>query len=202
MLTLLPSGAKLRGLRSISGIALLPFDLGNTEESAVSKILTPEDYPETFRGLKEGTVFNAHPDDYKLDSHPIKVNVFIYKPSRRQRLSYVNPRKSRITSSRRPPSCVIQVSQCRCRSPTLCADGLAVAILMSDSADYIKTIMMGRSNNLNGLPKVHQPANIAGLPLFFLLDVHFKHASVSELQYDGEDVSHFACDLQPTFKHF
>lgn len=60
----------------------------NLENSPESGSLTPEDYryPVIYRGLKEGTVMYAHPEDYNFDSRPMRPIVFFCKDGARQRL--------------------------------------------------------------------------------------------------------------------
>jgi hypothetical protein len=155
--------------------------------------------------LKEGTVRYAHPDDYKIDLHPINPNVFIYKAGGRQRLFLRASTKLDTTTY----TTATYLFDTGCSVPLQISEYLSKKICgrirKSDSADYIKSTMMSRENNLTvhyDLPNVHKPANFAGLPLFFLLGVGFKHDSVGNLEYDEEGVSHDACTVDPSFKYF
>lgn len=195
-----------RLLTTVSGAGLIPVvDPGNMEDSAVSILLIPEDYPASFRGLKEGTVLYAHPDDYKSDVEPIKPYVFLYKAGARQQLFL---RASTKVDDKKYTTATYMFDT-GCSVPLQISENLnnkiRGRILKSDSADYIKSTMANRENNLTvhyDLPKVHKPANIAGLPLFFLLNVTFKHESVGRLENDEEGVSRDACTIDPTFKFF
>jgi hypothetical protein len=143
--------------------------------------------------LKKGTVQYAHPDDYKFDSHPIKPNVFIYKAGGRQRLFLRASTKLDSTTF----TTATYLFDTSCSVPLQISEYLNKKIrgriLKSDSADYIEFTMTNRVNNLTvhyNLPNVHKPANFAGLPLFFLLGVRFKHEGVGGLEYDEDGLSH------------
>eukprot|EP01031_Cornospumella_fuschlensis_P024681 gene24681-29824_t len=200
-----PVRSSFRGLTSITGSGILPVDPDLYEQSPVSVLLVPEDFPATFRGIVPGTVLYAHPDDYKVDTTPVKPSIFVYKDGARTRLFMRASTRISDTSF----TAATYVFDTGCSVPmqisALLRKRIATRILRSDGPDYLKTGLVGGNTSITlhyDLPRLHQPANFMGLPMFFLLKIAFKHTQMGRLEYDEEGVARDVCTFDENFKYF
>lgn len=159
--------------------------------SPAATMLIPEDYPKMFRGISK---LYAHPEDYCIDSEPIKPNLFLYKPDTRIRLFLRISIK--ISENQFTAATFLFDTGCCPHfnvSPVL-KNLIRCRIEKSDiGADYLVTNVNGESAKCivkEDLPEIHKPANVMGLPMFFLLGLSFQQNRVAAFEYDGDDIAH------------
>lgn len=146
-------------------------------QSPAASILLPEDYPKRFRGY-------AHPEDYRIENEPIQPNLFLYKPDTRLRLFL---RMSIQISDNQFTAATFLLDTACCPhfnvSPML-KNMIRKRIKKSDiGADYLVTKVKGESA---ACIVKEGPANVMGLPMFFLLGLSFQPNPV----YDEENIAH------------
>ena len=172
------------------------FHDGIIEEEKVESVgtLVAEDFPKLFRGLENKEQIYAHPDDYKYTNEPIIPQIFLYKAGVRikifMRVSFQIAKDRYISAT--------FVCDTSCIAHFLISDKLKLflkeRIHKSDvGPDYLKTNLNGENVECvvkDDVPKSHQPANIIGLPMFFLLGIQFPKQRLSTFNYDEQDVAY------------
>jgi len=160
----------------------------NTPSPAL--LLFPEDYPPSFRSPAK---LYAHPDDYMVSDGAISPYVFLYRDGTRVRLFY---RTSLRTNDGKFTTATFLLDTGGCPalylSPTLqtlLRDRIEVDDL---GTRWIRTNIGGEDVRLLvrfDLPSEHRPANVMGLPMFFLLGLTFPQVRINTLVFDEEGVS-------------
>jgi hypothetical protein len=158
-------------------------------------MLIPEDYPRMFRGLTNKSKLFAHPEDYRLDNKPIKPSLFLYKPDTRIRLflriSLKVSQEDRFTAA----TFLLDTGCCpHLNISSLLKNHIRSRIKKNDTgADFLVTEINGETVNCivkEDLPEVRKPANVMGLPMFFLLGLSFTQNRLATFTYDEDDVAH------------
>lgn len=154
-----------------------------------------------FRGESPGTKKYAHPDDYKIDTQPIKPEVFLYKPDARNRIFLRTSFK--LTESTYTAATFLLDTGCTSHL-NICSDLkniLEPRVKIGDSGDYIEANVNNEKAFLTidcDLPDVHKPANVIGLPMFFYLGLSFKQQRIGTFKFDKDRIARDAC----TFANF
>jgi hypothetical protein len=152
--------------------------------SPAATILIPEDYPKMFRGTY------AHPDDYRIDNKPIKPHLFFYKPDTRIRLFLrisIKISENQFTAA----TFLLDTGCCPHfnMSPVL-KNLISSRFVKSDiGPDYLVTKINEESAKCI-VKEIHKPANVMGLPMFFLLGLSFQQNRVAAFEYDRDDIAH------------
>ncbi|KAJ3390153.1 hypothetical protein HDU92_000649 [Lobulomyces angularis] len=134
-------------------------------------LLLPEDYPKIFRNPQK---LYAHPEDYLSDKEPITPQLFLYKDG--------------------PPTFLLDSGACPHMyiSPQL-KELIRQRIMMDDAgSDFIKCKVGEDEINLvvkEDLPKIHQPANVMGLSMLFLMGLNLKQGRTSSFVYSDDGVA-------------
>eukprot|EP00981_Chlorochromonas_danica_P000330 scaffold85_cov175-Ochromonas_danica.AAC.15 len=153
-------------------------------------LLTPLDYPETFRGRQPGTKLYAHPTDYQTDSQPIIPELFLYKEGARTRF-FLRTSFKLLNGNYTAATFLVD-------------SGITSQATGSDiGSDYITTtigdIKANCSVEYNKMtPK---PANIIGFPMLLLLGLRFNQSRLEGLIYDTENVAREVCTFSTPFEH-
>lgn len=167
--------------------------LEERKTESINVLLIPEDFPKLFRGLDDKMRKYAHPDDYKITETPMAPYVFVYKDGIRTRLFM---RLSFKLNNGYVSATFIFDTGCSVHfliSPIL-KSFLRERIKRNDTGEnYLKTVV----DDMNALcivkddvPEGHQPANFMGLPMFFLLGVHFQKQRIATFDFDEDDTAH------------
>jgi|SRR5215217_1011869 len=156
-------------------------------------LLIPEDYPKIFR---DPAKLYAHPDDYDIDHVPIQPDFFMYKAGTRSRLFL---RISIAIDTNSKP--------CYTSATFLLDTGACPHFYISDrlasiierrikkqdaGEDYIKVDVGSEECRCvvkTDLPSVHQPANVMGLPMLFLMGLQLNQQRVSTFVFDKEGIA-------------
>jgi hypothetical protein len=182
------------GFNSPSKDLLLDENSEMNSGSPTAIVLCPEDYPENFRGHGDITKVFAHPLDYELVDAPIKPEVFVFKPGSRCRMFF---RVSIKVGDRFFSATFLLDSGC---CPHINASEVLYGLIKprlvrSDVGEsFMQTLVNGNVVKIvvkREVPTIHQPANIMGLPMFFLMGLTFKQQRIATLVFDENDV---ACD--------
>jgi hypothetical protein len=160
------------------------------ELPSLTLMLVPEDYPEIFRNPKK---LYAHPNDYKLDDSPITPQLFLYKDGARSRLFLRISIKVTEANDSLYTTATFLLDTGGCAhmflSPALFTL-LKGRIHIEDAGlDFIKTKIDGEEVNCQikkDLPVVHQPANVMGLPMLFLMGLKLHSGRTSRFTFNGD----------------
>ncbi len=146
-------------------------------------MLIPEDYPEIFRD--PNNLF-AHPKDLKIDMEPITPKLFLYKNGTRTRLFLRISMKLAEKSDPQFTAATFLLDTSACAhmylSPSLFNLVKSRVCIQDIGPDYIKTEVGGKKVNClvkQDLPAAHQPANVMGLPMLFLMGLQLKQERIS-----------------------
>jgi hypothetical protein len=143
-----------------------------------------------FHGESPGSKKYAHPNDYKIDSQPIKPKIFIYKPDARNRIFFRTSFK--LTESTYTAATFILDTGCTSHF-NICQDLKTILesrIKISDSVDYIEANVNNDKAFLTvdyNLLEVEKPVNVIGLPMFFYLGISFKQQRIGTFQFDSRE---------------
>lgn len=159
--------------------------------------LIPEDYPKLFRDPNK---LYAHPDDYKVDSTAISPQLFVYKDGIRSRLFLrISIKLSETGSQFTTATFLLDTGACAHMflSDTL-FNLIKARIHMEDAGpDYITTTVGGQNINCQikkDLPKIHQPANVMGLPMLFLMGLTLRQERLSRFTFNEDGTAHDVAD--------
>lgn len=165
--------------------------------SPTATLLTPEDYPLSFRDKKKPY---AHKNDYQIDDAPITPTVFLYRGSygTRCRLFFrtsikltSNPADHRFTAA----TFLLDTGCCPHLNLSVQLQNLLEGhIQKNDGREfYISTLVDDVLHNCvvkYDLPTQHTSINVMGLPMFFALGIAFRKGRIFALELDDEDTSH------------
>ena len=157
-------------------------------------LLIPEDYPELFRNPNK---LYAHPDDYCIDSAPITPQLFLYKDGVRSRLFLRISLKLTENSDSAFTTATFLLDTGACAhlflSPKLFSL-LKQRIHMEDAGlDYLNSFVSESSVKCQvkkDLPSIHQPANVMGLPMLFLMGLKLKQGRISTFSFDENNIAY------------
>jgi hypothetical protein len=154
-------------------------------------LLTPHDYPKSYRGTLPGTTPYANHKDYQTDPEPIAPELFLFKDGARTRLFF---RASLKLSTGTFTAATFLVDSGCCSHFNICDElrlKLQGRIHKSDiGSDNITTQIGGLKADCSvNYSLAHKPANIIGLPMLLLLGLQFNHSRMVNLTYDEENVA-------------
>jgi hypothetical protein len=162
------------------------------EPPSPTTLLIPEDYPLSFRNPDK---LYAHPRDYLEESSPIAPQVFLYKKGPRSRIFLrISVRLEEEGPKWTTATFLLDTGACAhfyfC--PRL-VQLLKKRMYMEGGADdFIKVKMGDKVFNCNvkeDLPSAHQPANVMGLPMLFMLGLKLKQERISRFTFNEEGVA-------------
>ncbi|KAJ3411912.1 hypothetical protein HDV05_001493 [Chytridiales sp. JEL 0842] len=136
----------------------------------------------------------AHPDDYLVEPNPISPQLFLYKDGPRSRL-FLRISLSLDADQFTTATFLLDTGACPHMyvSPIL-AKLLKKRIRMDDAgSDFVQTKLNGETVNLvvkKDLPKIHQPANVMGLPMLFLMGLELKQGRTSMFEFSDDGVAY------------
>ncbi|KAJ3224779.1 hypothetical protein HK099_007898 [Clydaea vesicula] len=178
-------------LNSSSGI------IDESDLPSPTTLLLPEDYPKIFRNPQK---LYAHPEDYLSDKEPITPQLFLYKDGPRSRLFLRISLK--INDGFTAATFLLDTGACpHMYISSQLKELIRKRIMMDDAgSDFIKCKVGEDEINLvikEDLPKIHQPANVMGLPMLFLMGLNLKQGRTSSFVYSDDGV---ADDVAPVQK--
>ncbi|KAI9103800.1 hypothetical protein DFS34DRAFT_605888 [Phlyctochytrium arcticum] len=178
---------QLERMQAPSGI------IDESEPPSLTILLIPEDYPKAFR--TQGKLY-AHPDDYEIDNKPISPDLFLYKVGTRVRiflrlsLALDGTAETKYTTGTflldtgACPHFYLSVRLWHLLKPRIQRQDVGDDyIVVKANGEDCKCVVK------RDLPDAHQPANVMGLPMLFLLGLQLVQKRLSVLTFDEEDVA-------------
>jgi hypothetical protein len=166
-------------------------DVEDSSKSAI--LLCPCDYPKNFRGESNPAKLYAHPDDFEKCTEPIAPEVFLYKAGAISRLFMrisIKLAENSFTSA----TFLMDTGCCShfMISPTLMSLLKPRLIMNEIGCDHIVSTLHGKEVKCVIVPmedERHHPANVIGLPIFFLLGIQFTQGKVSSFEYNTDNIA-------------
>lgn len=167
-----------------------------TSQSPTAPLLTPRDYPPSFR---EKEKLYAHKNDYQIDDAPIQPTAFLHRGrfSARTRLFFrtsikltSDPADERFTAA----TFLFDTGCCPHLNLSVQLQNLLEDRIKKDDCEYyISTLVDDVQHNCvvkYDFPTQHSSLNVMGLSMFFALGLSFRKGHVFSLELDTEDSSH------------